>query len=198
MISLLLPILLVLAPLAQATQEMAFDVRAKDNLVLGTGAKGTTYYDVVITRQPSNGVLIKLPYTKKGGRFTFDLHHRVAMTPEFAEAEVTTIIEVITGGMVSIGTYTISDKVTPGEKFADTITKTSAAGLEPSVTPLHTKTISFETRPGPQSISIVGQTQIITRGGKTNRVDTPNARIAIVSNLKFEEVTAKNPLKVPE
>ena len=103
------------------------------------------------------------------------------------------------GSWTSLGTYTISDKVMPGEKFSETITKTSAAGLDPSVTPLHTKTISFETRPGPQSISIVGQTQIITRGGKTSRVDTPNARIATVSNLKFEEVTAKNPLKpVPE
>jgi hypothetical protein len=195
MVSLLLSILFMFSPLPQATQQMAFDVRGKDNLVLGTGAGGTTYYDVVITRQPASGVLIKLPYTRKGGRFTFDLHHRIAMTPEFSEAEVTTIVEVITGGMASIGTYTISDKVQPGEKFAETITKTSAAGLEPSVTPLHTKTISFETRPGPQSISIVGQTQIVTRGGKTSRIDTPNARIATVSNLKFEEVTAKNPMK---
>jgi len=195
MVSLLLSFLMMFSPPAQAAQELAFDVRARDNLVLGTGARGTPYYDVVITRQPNSGVLIKLPYTKKGGRFTFDLHHRIAMTPDFAEADVTTVVEVITGGMASIGTYTISDKVTAGEKFPEAITKTSAASLEPNVTPLHTKTISFETRPGPQSISIVGQTQIISRGGKTSRVDTPNARIATVSNLKFEEVTAKNPLK---
>src|SRR5262245_27803196 len=149
MVSMLLSLLMALTPLAQATQVMAFDVRAKDNLILGKGAQsGATYYDVLITRQPTSGVLVKLPYTKKGGRFTFDLHHRLAMTPDFAAAEVTTIVEVITGGTVSIGTYTISDRIEPGDKFTESIDKTSAAGLDPTVTPLGTKTISFESRHG--------------------------------------------------
>ncbi len=196
MVSVLLSLLLAMTSFSQATQATAFDVRAKGSLILGKGAQtGATYYDVVITRQPGDGVLIKLPYTRKGGKFTFDLHHRITMTPEFTAAEVTTIVEVITGGTVSIGTYTISDRIEPGDKFTETVDKTAAAGLEPSVTPLRTKTVSFETRPGPQSISIVGQTQIFTRGSVTNRIDTPNARIATISSLKFEEITGKNPLK---
>src|SRR5262245_43776241 len=149
MVSMLVSLLLAMTSFSQATQATAFDVRAKDNLILGKGAQsGVTYYDVVITRQPTNGVLIKLPYTKKGGKFTFDLHHRIAMTPDFTTAEVTTIVEVITGGTVSIGTYTISDRIEPGDKFTESIDKTSAAGLDPTVTPLGTKTISFESRHG--------------------------------------------------
>lgn len=182
--------------LQAATIVQPFDIRAKDTLILGKGSpSGATYYDVPITRQPTAGVMIKLPYTVKGGKFTFDMHHRISLVPEFQAAEVTTTIEVITGGTVSIGTYTMSNMIQPGEKFAESITKTTAADLDRYVTPIGTKTITLDIHPGPQSISIVGHTQVITRGSATNRIDTPNARIATVSNFKFEEVTEKNPLK---
>jgi hypothetical protein len=198
MIALLLSLLMAAVPFTQEAeyQSAPFDIRARDTLILGKGAQsGTTYYDVIITRTPSLGVLIKLPYTKKGGRFTFDLHHRMALTPDFVAADVTTIVEVITGGTTSIGTFTISDRINPGDKFTEPITKTGAAALDTNVTPIGTKTVSLDIKPGPQSISIVGQTKIITRGTATDRIDTPNARIATVSNLKFEEVTGSNPLK---
>src|SRR5438132_5785373 len=131
MIPLLISMLLAWTPLAQEGKDIAFDIRARQNLMMGKGtASGALYYDVVITRQPTQGVLIKLPYTRKGGKFTFDLHHRVAMTPEFTTAEVTTIIEVITGGSTSIGTFTLSDKITPGEKFTESVIKTRAAELD--------------------------------------------------------------------
>lgn len=186
----------VFLALLLALQITPFDVRAKENLVFGKGEKtGTTYYDVVITQQPAAGVLIRLPYTRKGGKFTFDLHHRIPMTSDFAAAEVTTVIQVLTGAQTSIGTYTISDKINPGDKSAENVLKTSSAPIDQAVAPISTKTIVLDIRPGPQSISIVGQTQIITRGSNTSRIDTPGARIATVSNLKFEEVTEINPLK---
>jgi len=186
----------VFLALLMALQSTPFDVRAKENLIFGKGEKsGTTYYDVVITQQPAAGVLIRLPYTRKGGKFTFDLHHRISMTPDFAAAEVTTVIQVVTGAQTSIGTYTISDKINPGDKPAENVLKTSSAAIDQAVAPISTKTIVLDIRPGPQSISIVGQTQIITRGATTSRIDTPGARIATVSNLKFEEVTEINPLK---
>jgi hypothetical protein len=186
----------VLVALLLAFQSMPFEVRAKENLIFGKGEKsGTTYYDVVITQQPAAGVLIRLPYTRKGGKFTFDLHHRIPMTPDFTSAEVTTVIQVLTGAQTSIGTYTISDKINPGDKSAENVLKTSSAPIDQAVAPIGTKTIVLEIRPGPQSISIVGQTQIFTRGAATSRIDTPGARIATVSNLKFEEVTEINPLK---
>ncbi len=193
MVSVIVSLLLALA---QGPTDPMFDMRARDILTLGKGAQsGTTYYDVVITRQPAAGVLIKLPYTRKGGKLTFDLHHRISMTPEFSAAEVTTVVEILTGGTTSVGTFALSDKINPGDKFQENILKTAAAGLDSYVTPLATKSVSLETRPGPQSLSIVGKTQTVTRGSNTTRVDTPNARIAVVSNLKFEEVTEKNPLK---
>ena len=75
---------MALTPFAQTASELQFDVRARENLLMGKGAtSGSAYYDVVITRQPNAGVLIKLPYTKKGGKFSFDLHHRIAMTEDF-------------------------------------------------------------------------------------------------------------------
>jgi hypothetical protein len=116
MIALIVSMLLALTPFAQEAKDLQFDVRARENLMMGKGtATGSAYYDVVITKQPNAGVLIKLPYTRKGGRFTFDLHHRIAMTEDFGlPAEVTTVVEVLTGGTTSIGTYTISETVPPG------------------------------------------------------------------------------------
>jgi hypothetical protein len=198
MISLLAPVLLSLSLLAQdANSDTQFEIRAKQNLLLGKGEKTELpYYDVVITRQPDSGVLIKLPYTRKGGKFTFDLHHRVALTDNFGlPAELTTVVEVMTGGTNSLGIFTIVDSITAQDKFEEGVVKTSSAEIDRYVTPISRKTITIDTEPGPQSVSIVGRTLTITRGTTTTRVDTPGTRIAAVSNFKFEPVTEVNPLK---
>jgi hypothetical protein len=189
MILMLISMLLAWTPFAQELKDIGFDVRAKQNLLMGKGATtNRSYYDVVITKDPVSGVLIKLPYTKKGGKFTFDLHHRIAMTEDFGlPAEVTTVVEILSGGTTSVGAYTIADPVNPGDKFDEPINKTSSAEIDKYVTPLSRKTITLDIRPGPQSISIVGQMLIISRGTTTTRVDTPGTRIATVSNFKFKE-----------
>jgi hypothetical protein len=189
MILMLISMLLAWTPFVQELKDIGFDVRAKQSLLMGKGATSNrSYYDVVITKDPVSGVLIKLPYTKKGGKFTFDLHHRIAMTEDFGlPAEVTTVVEILSGGTTSVGAYTIADKVNPGDKFDESINKTSSAEIDKYVTPLSRKTITLDIRPGPQSISIVGQMLIISRGTATTRVDTPGTRIATVSNFKFQE-----------
>src|SRR4029453_19195040 len=92
----LISMLLAWTPLAQEGKDIDFDIRAKQNLLMGTGATtGQSYYDVVITKQPTAGVFIKLPYTKKGGKFSFDLHHRLAMPEDFGRpAKGTTEVEL--------------------------------------------------------------------------------------------------------
>ena len=197
MVSLVLSLLMAMSPFAQETKDLQFDVRARQNLLMGKGvASGSSYYDVVITRQPNAGVLIKLPYTKKGGKFSFDLHHRIAMTEDFGlPAEVTTVIEVLSGGTISLGVFTIADKINSGDRFDEGIIKASAAEIDKFVTPMARKTITMDIRPGPQSVSIVGQTLIITRGTSTTRIDTPGTRIAAVSKFKFWEESQGVPLK---
>src|SRR5712691_6387131 len=108
MISLLIATLLAWTPFAQDSKDIQFDVRARQNLLMGKGAaSGSLFYDVVITKQPTAGILIKLPYTKKGGKFSFDLHHRIAMTDDFGlPADVTTVVEVVSGGTTTLGVYT--------------------------------------------------------------------------------------------
>ena len=192
MISVLLSLFMALAPVAQQQgNALPFDIRANKNLLMGKGEKTKRdYYDVIVTQQPTSGVLIKLPYTRKGGKFTFDLHHRISLTSDFAlPADVMTIVEVISGGTTKLGTYTLSDKIEPGAKFEENLIKTSSADIDKYVTPLSRKTISIKTIPGPQSVSIVGKTLIVTRGANTTRIETPGARIATVSNFSFEETS---------
>jgi hypothetical protein len=197
MLTLIISFLLALTPFGQEIQRPMFEIRARQNLMMGTGeTTRSEYWDVVITRQPTAGVLLKLPYTRKGGKLSFDLHHRVAMSDDFgAPAEITTVVEVLSGGTNSLGVYAISDLVKSGDRFEESIVRVSNAEIDRYVTPLSRKTITMDIRPGPQSISIVGQTLTITRGAATTRIDTPGTRIATVSNFKFEEVTETNPLK---
>jgi hypothetical protein len=141
-------------------------------------------------------VLIKLPYTKKGGKFSFDLHHRIAMTDDFGlPADVTTVVEILSGGTTSVGVYTIADNIKSGDKFEESINKASSAEIDRYVTPLSKKTITLDIKPGPQSISIVGQMLIISRGKTTTRIDTPGTRIAAVSNFKFQEAPQGTPIR---
>jgi hypothetical protein len=197
MILTLISVLLAWAPLAQEAKAIDFEIRAKQNLLMGKGeTTGRPYYDVVITKQPTAGILIKLPYTRKGGKFSFDLHHRIAMTEDFGmPADVTTVVEILSGGTTSMGVFTIADKINSGDKFDEPISKASSAEIDKYVTPLTTKTITLDIRPGPQSISIVGQMLIISRGTTTTRVDTPGTRIAAVSNFKFQEYQAGTSLR---
>src|SRR5436190_6853526 len=129
MIAMLLSFVMAMAPFAQTPGNvLPFEIRADRNLILGKGEKSSeTYYDAVITKEPSKGILVKLPYTQKGGKFSFDLHHRISLTPNFADAEVTTIIEVITGSGTSLGLFTLNEKVPAGGKFDEAITKVSTA-----------------------------------------------------------------------
>jgi hypothetical protein len=197
MILMLISILLAWTPFAQEVKSIDFDIRAKQNLLMGKGAtSGLSYYDVVITRDPTAGVLIKLPYTKKGGKFSFDLHHRIAMTDDFGlPADVTTVVEILSGGTTSVGVYTIADSVKSGDKYDEAINKSSSAEIDRYVTPLSKKTVTLDIKPGPQSISIVGQMLIISRGKTTTRIDTPGTRIAAVSNFKFQEAPQGTPIR---
>src|ERR1700680_4240038 len=119
MMLLLISMLLAWTPFAQENKSIDFEVRARQNLLMGKGeTTGRYYYDVIIPRTPTAGVLIKLPYTKKGGKFSFDLHHRIAMTNDFGvPAEVTTVVEVLSGGTTSLGVFTIAGDINQGDKF---------------------------------------------------------------------------------
>src|SRR5437773_2592419 len=142
MILTLISMLLAWTPFAQEAKNIDFEIRAKPSLMIGKGATtGRSYYDVVITRDPLSGVLIKLPYTKKGGKFSFDLHHRIAMTEDFGlPAEVTTVVEVLSGGTTSLGVYTIADNINAADKFDETIIKASSAEIDRFITPMFRKT----------------------------------------------------------
>jgi hypothetical protein len=189
MLSTMLSLLLFFSPVAQQNTELLYDVRVPDSLILGKGkTSNLTYYDVIITRQPNSGVLIKLDYTRRNTTFSFDLHHRVSLDPEFVyPADITTNIEVLSGGTTSIGSFTFINTIKSGDVFEEQIEKVSKADVDRYVTPFGKKTITMKLGGGSQSISIVGQSVIVQRGAKNTRIDTPGQRIAVVSNFKFLE-----------
>ena len=121
------------------------------------------------------------------------------MTIDFGlPAEVMTMVEVVTGGTNSLGVFTLSGKINPGDKFEENIVKTSSAEIDKFITPLSRKTVTIKTVAGPQSIAIVGRALIITRGDTTTRIDTPGTRIATVSNFKFEEANEGTRLSIDQ
>jgi hypothetical protein len=203
MLGMVLSLLMALTPLGQQNSgglplkgQLKWENRAAEKLLMGKGqTSGNPYYDVVITRQPTEGILIKLDYTRAPTKFSFDLHHRIALDPGFVyPADIITNIEVLSGGTTSIGTYTISGTVKAGDMFEETIDKVSKADVDRFVTPFGKRRISMNLIPGSQSISIVGQSVIVTRGPKTTRIETPGQRIAVVSNFAYEENKPGTPL----
>ncbi len=176
--------------------ELQFEVRAPRNLFFGTGVStDRSYFDVPITVLPAQGVLIKLPYTQRGGLLSFDVHHRVGLSDDFGlPAEIMTVIEIMTGGTNQLGVYTLLDDIGPDAQAIEEIARASTAEIDRYVSPLAVKTIEINTQPGPQSISIVGRNLNITRLGRTTLIDTPGTRIAMVSNIRFREIRAGTPL----
>jgi hypothetical protein len=187
MLSMVLSFLMALT-LGQQTA-LEWSNRADAKLLFGKGqTSGREYYDVVVTRQPTQGILIKLDYTRVPIKFSFDLHHRLSLDPGFDyPAEIITNIEVLSGGTTSIGTYTIASTVKAGDVFEETVDKVSKADVDRYVTPVGKRTISLNLVPGSQSISLVGQSVVVRRGTKTTTINTPGQRIAVVSNFKSEE-----------
>lgn len=196
MLTMVLSFLMALTPLGQQNAELKWDNRAAEKLLMGKGqTSGAPYYDVIITRQPTAGILIKLDYTRRPTKFSFDLHHRLSLDPGFVyPADIITNIEVLSGGTTSIGTYTIATTIKAGEVFQETVNKVSQADIDRYVTPFGTRRITLNLISGSQSISIVGQSVIVTRGTRNTRVETPGQRIAVVSNFKYEENRAGTPL----
>lgn len=191
MLAWIVSLLMFFTPLAQQQKNapLAFEIRAAENRLFGKGrTSGLQYYDVPITRQPNAGILIKLDYTRRNTTFSFDLHHRVSLDPGFVyPAQLITNVEVLSGGTTSIGTFTIVDTINKGDVFDEEIDKVSQAEVDRYVTPVGKKTITMKLGSGSQSISIVGQSVITTRGANTTRIDTPGQRIAIISNFKYQE-----------
>jgi hypothetical protein len=204
MFAMVLSILMAFTPLGQQNSgglplngQLKWENRAAEKLLMGKGqTSGNPYYDVVITRQPTEGILIKLDYTRLPTKFSFDLHHRLSLDSGFVyPADIITNIEVLSGGTTSIGTYTISGTIKAGDRFEETIEKVSKAEVDRYVTPFGKRRISMNLIPGSQSISIVGQSVIVTRGTKTTRIETPGQRIAVVSNFTYEENRPGTPLE---
>ena len=199
MLSMVLSLLMFFSPLAQQQNaELRHEVRADASRLLGKGqTSGLNYYDVIITRQPNAGIPIKLDFTRRNTTFSFDLHHRLSLSPDFVyPADVTTTVEVISGGTVSLGIFTAINTIKAGDAFEESIDKVSKAEVDRYVTPIGKKTVTMKLAGGSQSLSIVGQSVIVTRGTRTTRVDTPGQRIAVVSNFKFLEDRPGTPLTI--
>jgi hypothetical protein len=199
MLSTLVSLLMLFMPLAQQqSAQLLYEIRASPTLIMGKGlTSGLTYYDVVITRQPNSGVLVKLDYSRRSTAFSFDLHHRLALTPDFPyPAEIITNIEVLSGGTTSIGTFTIIDTIKSGDAFEEMIDKVSKAEVDRSVTPIGKKTVTLKLASGSQSLSIVGQAVTLKHGTTTTRIDTPGQRIAVISNFRYQEDQAGTILNV--
>jgi hypothetical protein len=169
---------------------LLLDVRAREALEFGTGTEsGQTYFDVPIAYDASQGVLIKLGYTQRGGELSFDLHHRASLSAEFElPAEIMTVVEVITGASNRMGTFTLLNTLGPDVAPVEPVDRASEAEVDRYVSPLGRKRVTIATEPGPQSISIVGRELTIRREGFVTRIDTPGTRIAMISNIRFEEV----------
>ena len=177
MLSMMLSLLMFLIPVAQQPNaELLYEVRVPDTLTAG---KRQNFRPCVLRRphHPSAelrrsdqarlqskeyNVLLRSP----SSRCRSIRHLRILRTS-------LRTVEVLSGGTTSIGTFTIVDTIKSGDVFEEVIDKVSNADVDRYVTPFGKKTITMKLGASSQSLSIVGQSVIMTRGAKTTRIDTP-------------------------
>jgi hypothetical protein len=102
-------------------------------------------------------------------------------------AELMMVFEVVTGGANILGRFTMLHDIALDTMPVEPIDRASEEEIDRYVSPLMIRTVTIKTDPGPQSISLVGKNLNITREGRALVVDTPGTRIAMVSNIQFEE-----------
>jgi hypothetical protein len=185
-------------PAARTTTKKA-PAEVKCPAVLGNGVKSKrAFCDVLIGRDPAEGILVTLPPHKGTAVLTFDLHNRHTYSEEQvrakkAYAEYTATIGVLTptGELLSRGV--VYSAFRTAADLVDRVDGGAGPGGVKAVAPTGTEPITVTVPAGVTQVSILGE-RLVVRGleGEESFVSAGRP-IAIVSNLTVEYTPAPAP-----
>src|SRR5688572_11647080 len=161
---------------------------------LGQGVQSTrAFCDVVITRDPAEGVIIPLPPHTGALTLTFDLHNRHTYSEELAKTSrgyrrYTAMVGLLAADNTPLGRAVVHSEFRTVRDLFDRISGGTGPGGVKAVAPTGVEPISIviPADDPPDSLSIVGLRLIEARLDGSDQFVASGRPIAIISNVMLE------------
>ena len=159
---------------------------------LGVGVSSQQLFcDVMAGRDPSAGVIVKLPPHKGPVTLTFDLHNRHTYSEEQTKANKAYARYTATVGVFAMDNTLISRAVVQSEfrkvgDLVDRIGGGAGPGGVKAVAPTGTESISVTVPEAENAVSIVGEKLTVDRVDGSATYASPGRPIAVINNVMIE------------
>lgn len=162
--------------------------------VLGQGLQTSrTFCDVVITRDPAEGIIVALPPHTGAVTLTFDLHNRHTYSEELAKTSrgyrrYTAMVGLLTSDNTPLGRAVVTSEFRNVRDLFDRITGGSGPGGVKAVAPTGVEPVKvvIPADEPTESVSIVGLKLTESRIDGTEPFLASGRPVAIISNVMLE------------
>lgn len=159
---------------------------------LGQGAStGRTFCDVLIERDPAEGIIIQIPPHTGDVTLTFDLHNRHTYSEDQVRNQrayhrYVASIGVLTSDNTLISRAVIASEFRTADDLFDRILGGSGPGGLKAVAPTGVESIVMTIPAVEKSLSILGEKLSVIRVDGKDEFVTAGRPIAVVSNVRLE------------
>lgn len=169
--------------------------------VLGQGVQTSrTFCDVLVTRDPAEGVIVQLPSHAGAVTLTFDLHNRHTYSEELAKTSrgyrrYTAMVGLLASDNTPLGRAAITSEFRTVRDLFDRISGGSGPGGVKAVAPtgIEPVTVVIPADEPSATVSIVGLRLTESRIDGTEPFQTSGRPVAIISNVMLEYRPAPPP-----
>ena len=212
LISLVATVLTTAAPLAQTRRTTAAKPAPAAELrteaakvtcpqVLGLGVQTSrTFCDVLITRDPAEGIIVSLPPHTGAVTLTFDLHNRHTYSEELAKTSrgyrrYTAMVGLLASDNTPLGKAVVQSEFRTVKDLFDRISGGSGPGGVKAVAPTGTEpvTVIIPADEPTETVSIVGLKLTETRIDGSEPFQATGRPVAIISNVMLQYRPAPPP-----
>jgi hypothetical protein len=178
------------APAAPAQTKAAPEINCP--APLGQGLKtAQNYCDVIAGRDPSTGIVIKLPSHRGPVTLTFDLHNRHTYSEEQVKAgrafaRYTATIGVLTMDNTLISRAVVQSEFRTAADLVDRVTGGAGPGGVKAVAPTGIESITIAIPEAEDAVSILGEKLTVDRLDGSATYTQDGRPIATISNVMIE------------
>jgi hypothetical protein len=178
------------APPAAAPKQVAPEMTCPAPLGVGVKTK-LSFCEVMIGRDPANGVVITIPPHKGAATLTFDLHNLHTYSEEQVKAHRAFSRYTATIGVLTLDNTLLSRAVVQNEfraagDLVDRVGGGAGPGGVKAVAPTGTESISVAIPEGELSVSLLGERLAVERIDGPAAYSQVGRPIAVVSNVMLE------------
>jgi hypothetical protein len=178
-------------PPASAMKKEAADVACPAPLGIGVKTK-TSFCNVIAGRDPSAGVIVKIPPHRGIATLTFDLHNLHLYSEEQVRAKkafarYTATIGVLTMDNTLVTRAVVLSEFRTAADFVDRVTGGAGPGGVKAVAPTGVEPIVVQVNEADEQVSLLGEKLTVENmAGPPTTFSQPGRPIAVISNAMVE------------